>query len=86
MSMNMKVESMLSYHTFEVPTAIKHGIGAIKHIGEEIKAFGSDKVLLVTDPGIHNAGVTKPYRPGAQLRASVKKWFNHFGTFSPKAS
>lgn len=60
MSMNMKVESMLSYHTFEVPTAIKHGIGAIKHIGEEIKALGSDKVLLVTDPGIHNAGVTKP--------------------------
>ncbi|MBB5173417.1 iron-containing alcohol dehydrogenase [Texcoconibacillus texcoconensis] len=60
MAMNMKVESMLGYHTFEVPTAIKHGIGAIKHLGDEIKALGSNKVLLVTDPGIYNAGVTKP--------------------------
>ncbi|GAF20905.1 LOW QUALITY PROTEIN: alcohol dehydrogenase GbsB [Bacillus sp. JCM 19047] len=60
MSMHMKVESMLSYHTFEVPTAIKHGIGAIKHLGDEIKAFGSKRVLLVTDPGIYQAGVTKP--------------------------
>ncbi|WP_018924982.1 iron-containing alcohol dehydrogenase [Salsuginibacillus kocurii] len=60
MSLNMKVESMLGYHTFEVPTAIKHGIGAIKNLGEELKAYGSDKVLLVTDPGIYNAGVTKP--------------------------
>ncbi|PSL42427.1 choline dehydrogenase [Salsuginibacillus halophilus] len=60
MSMNMKVESMLGYHTFEVPTAIKHGIGAIKNLGEELKALNTDKVLLVTDPGIYNAGVTKP--------------------------
>ena len=60
MSMNMKVEHMLGYHSFEVPTAIKHGIGAIKHLGDEVKQLGSDKVLLVTDPGIYNAGVTKP--------------------------
>ncbi|MBB6451097.1 choline dehydrogenase [Geomicrobium halophilum] len=60
MSMNMKVESMLGYHTFEVPTAIKHGIGAIKHLGDEVKNLGADKILLVTDPGIYNAGVTKP--------------------------
>ncbi|WP_059105487.1 iron-containing alcohol dehydrogenase [Shouchella shacheensis] len=67
MSMHMKVESMMNYHTFEVPTAIKHGIGAIKHLGEEVKALGSSKVLLVTDPGIYKAGVTKP------VEASLKE-------------
>ncbi|MFB5661778.1 iron-containing alcohol dehydrogenase [Alteribacillus sp. HJP-4] len=60
MSMNMKIEHMLNYHTFEIPTTIKHGIGAIKNIGEEIKALGADKILLVTDPGIYNAGVVNP--------------------------
>ncbi|GAK03630.1 LOW QUALITY PROTEIN: alcohol dehydrogenase GbsB [Geomicrobium sp. JCM 19037] len=60
MSMHMKVESMLGYHTFEVPTAIKHGIGAIQYLGEEVKNLGASKVMLVTDPGIYNAGVTKP--------------------------
>lgn len=58
--MKMKVESMLDFHTFEVPTTIKHGIGSIKYVGEEIKQLGADKVLLVTDPGIYKAGVTKP--------------------------
>lgn len=60
MSMHMKIESMLNYHTFEVPTAIKHGIGAISHLGEEVRALGSKKILLVTDPGIYNAGITRP--------------------------
>src|SRR5690625_3435198 len=58
--MKMKFESMLNFHTFEVPTTIKHGIGSIKYVGEEIKNLGAEKVLLVTDPGIYEAGVTKP--------------------------
>ncbi|MFB4165149.1 iron-containing alcohol dehydrogenase [Alteribacillus sp. JSM 102045] len=60
MSLNMKVEHMLNYHTFEIPTAIKHGIGSIKYIGEEVKSLGANKVLLVTDPGIYKAGVINP--------------------------
>lgn len=58
--MNMNVENMTKFHTFEIPTVIKHGVGAVKHLGEEIKKFGVTKVMLVTDPGIYNAGVTKP--------------------------
>lgn len=27
MTLNMKVESMQKFHTFEIPTVIKHGIG-----------------------------------------------------------
>ncbi len=60
MGLNMKVEHMYTFQQFEVPTAIKHGIRAIKHIGEEVKNLGVTKALLVTDPGIYNAGVTKP--------------------------
>ncbi|CDQ41650.1 MULTISPECIES: iron-containing alcohol dehydrogenase [Virgibacillus] len=60
MSLNMKIEHMHNFHTFEIPTAIKHGIGAIKHIGEEVKNLGVTKALLVTDPGIYKAGVTQP--------------------------
>lgn len=60
MSLNMKVEHMHKFHQFVLPTAIKHGIGAIKHVGEEVKNLGVSKVLLVTDPGIYNAGVTAP--------------------------
>lgn len=60
MTLNMKVEHMYKFHQFEVPTAIKHGIGSIRHIGEEVKSLGVTKVLLVTDPGIYNAGVVDP--------------------------
>src|SRR5690625_1635665 len=57
--MKMKFESMLNFHTFEVPTTIKHEIRSIKQVGEEIKTLGAEKVLLVTEPGIDEAGVTK---------------------------
>src|SRR5699024_7713935 len=64
--MKMKFESMLNFHTFEVPTTIKHGIGSIKNDGEEVKQLGANKVLLVTDPGIYQAGVTKPVEESLQ--------------------
>ncbi|MFC7393479.1 iron-containing alcohol dehydrogenase [Scopulibacillus cellulosilyticus] len=60
MSLNMRIENMAKFHTFEIPTVIKHGIGAIKHLGDEVKKLGVTRVMLVTDPGIYNAGVTKP--------------------------
>lgn len=60
MTLNMKVESMHKFHTFEIPTVIKHGIGAIQHAGSEVRALGVTKALLVTDPGIYNAGVANP--------------------------
>lgn len=67
MSLHMKVEHMHNFHQFEIPTVIKHGIGAIKHIGEEVKNLGVSKALLVTDPGIYKAGVTQP------IEESLKK-------------
>ena len=66
MSLHMKLEHMHKFHQFELPTAIKHGIGTIKHVGEEVKNLGVTKALLVTDPGIYQAGVTAP------IEASLK--------------
>ncbi|MEV2908473.1 iron-containing alcohol dehydrogenase [Paenibacillus larvae] len=60
MTLNMKVETMTKLHTFEIPTVIKHGIGAVQYVGNEAKTLGITKVLLVTDPGIYNAGVVNP--------------------------
>ncbi|SFQ30130.1 iron-containing alcohol dehydrogenase [Salibacterium halotolerans] len=60
MSLNMKVEHMLGYHSFEMPTAIKHGIGAARHIGKEMQNLGAGRVLLVTGPGLYQAGVADP--------------------------
>ncbi|WP_227003931.1 hypothetical protein [Salicibibacter halophilus] len=48
--MNMKIESMLGYRMFEVSIAIKCGIGALRHFGDEIKNLGENKVLLVIVP------------------------------------
>ncbi|RFA34014.1 alcohol dehydrogenase [Virgibacillus dokdonensis] len=60
MSLNMKLEHMYKLHTFEIPTTIKHGIDSIQSIGNEVKQLGVSKALLVTDPGIYEAGVTQP--------------------------
>lgn len=51
MTLNMKVESMQKVHTFEIPTVIKHGIGAIKHTGEEVAALGVSKRSLSQTQG-----------------------------------
>jgi choline dehydrogenase len=60
MGLNMKVEHMLKFHSFEVPTVIKHGISCAKFVGNEVEKLGVTKVLLVTDPGIYKAGVVDP--------------------------
>lgn len=78
MTLNMKVESMHKFHTFEIPTVIKHGIGAIQHAGKEVRALGVTKALLVTDPGIYNAGwqtrSLNPCRKRALKSSCLTKW------------
>lgn len=43
MTLNMKVETMTKLHTFEIPTVIKHGIGAVHYVGNEAKTLGITK-------------------------------------------
>ena len=42
---------------FEVPTVMKHGVGAIVTLADEVKALGVKRPLVVTDGGIVKAGL-----------------------------
>lgn len=58
--MLMRFERMGRLKSFEMPTVVKHGIGSVKHVGEEVKKLGVKRVLLVTDPGVQKVGLTEP--------------------------
>ena len=48
---------MTQLRTFEVPTVMKHGLGAINALADEVKSLGMKRPLLVTDPGCVRAGL-----------------------------
>jgi choline dehydrogenase len=48
---------MLKVRSFEIPTVMKHGLGAIATLADEAKALGMKRPLLVTDGGIVKAGL-----------------------------
>ena len=43
--------------TWQMPTRLVVGPGCARRVGEELKALGGAKVLVVTDPGVQKAGV-----------------------------
>ena len=43
--------------SYELPTAIKHGVGALQHLVREIRDLGVARALLVTDRGLVKAGI-----------------------------
>lgn len=43
---------MVQVRTFEVPTAVKHGLGAIATLGDEVKALGMRRPMVVTGSGL----------------------------------
>lgn len=51
-------EEMVEVRTFEVPTAVKHGLGAVETLGDEAKALGMARPMLITDGGLVQAGIT----------------------------
>lgn len=48
---------MPNVRSFEVPTVMKHGIGAIQTLADEARALGMRRPFIVTDPGIVKAGL-----------------------------
>jgi choline dehydrogenase len=52
--------------SFEVPTVMKHGIGAVQALADEARTLGMRRPFIVTDPGIVKAGllerVTNPLK------------------------
>jgi choline dehydrogenase len=48
---------MINVRSFEVPTVMKHGLGAVRTLADEVKALGLKRPLIVTDPGIVRVGL-----------------------------
>jgi len=48
---------MVSVRSFAIPTVMKHGLGAIKTLADEVKCLGLRRPLIVTDFGIVKAGL-----------------------------
>ncbi|MBP7691462.1 MAG: iron-containing alcohol dehydrogenase [Anaerolineales bacterium] len=59
---------MPKVRSFEIPTVMKHGAGAIQTLADEAKALGMKRPMVVTDRGIVKAGlvdrVTAPLKAG----------------------
>jgi choline dehydrogenase len=47
----------MNLRTFEVPTAVKHALGAVQALPDEVAALGMRRPMLVTDPGLVRAGI-----------------------------
>ena len=58
---------MSTVRSFEIPTIMKHGVGAIQTLANEARALGMKRPLLVTDGGIVKAGLLE--RATAPLKA-----------------
>jgi len=60
------VKNLQKLHYFEVPTAMKHALGAVSHLPNELALLGVKKPLIVTDQGVIKAGlldmVVKPLK------------------------
>ncbi len=59
---------MTNIRSFEIPTVMKHGLGAINALADEARAMGMKRPLLVTDPGVVKAGLLD--RAVAPLKAA----------------
>ncbi len=45
------------FNFFPVPTDIHFGFGVVRSLPERVRSFGSNRVFIVTDPGIRSAGI-----------------------------
>jgi choline dehydrogenase len=58
----------VNIRSFEIPTVMKHGLGAINALADEARAMGMTRPLIVTDPGVVRAGLLD--RAVAPLKAA----------------
>jgi choline dehydrogenase len=53
----MEKMTMPTIRSFVIPTEIKHGIGAIKTLVDQTRDLGLKRPLIITDPGLVDAGI-----------------------------
>jgi len=70
----------MNIRSFEIPMVMKHGMGAIKDLSNQAKALGIKKPLVVTDPGIVQAGILE------QATAPLKAAKMDFAVFDTVAA
>lgn len=51
------MKNLQELHYFEVPTVMKHALGAVNHLPGELETLGVKKPLIVTDQGVVKAGL-----------------------------
>ena len=51
------MKDLQKLHYFEVPTVMKHALGAVNHLPGELALLGVKKPLIVTDQGVVSAGL-----------------------------
>lgn len=54
---------MLQNYSFSMPTRMEFGPGAVKKLPDILAALGGSRVMLVTDPGVAQAGLLEKIRP-----------------------
>lgn len=59
---------MINVRSYSAPTEMKHGLGAVRTLADEVKSLGVKRPLVVTDPGIVKAGLLE--RAMASLEAA----------------
>ena len=63
---------MINVRSFEIPTVMKHGLGAIRTLADEARALGIKQPLIVTDSGVVKAGLLE--RATAPLKAASMEY------------
>ena len=51
---------MSTFTRWSFPTEVRFGLGASKSVGEALKQRGQRRALIVTDPGVREAGLVDP--------------------------
>ena len=50
---------MIGSFDFILPTKIRYGVGMLKVLGEELKLLKANKIMVITDKGLVNAGMVE---------------------------
>jgi alcohol dehydrogenase len=64
--------NLLSSFSFELPTKIQYGVGAVKRLVDVVKEINAQNLLIVTDKGIVSSGLLE--RITDHLEGSGLKW------------
>src|SRR5256885_16074674 len=69
--------------TFQAPPNILFEAGASKKLAELVAGYGAERVLLVTDRGVRNAGLTKNAEAGLVAGGCEMTGFDDGGAGPP---